>query len=213
MGINTRTYILGGIVGISVLFTLTMALQTTNNVDVALLSAPQSNGHATIYLTFEDGSTKYVQTDNQMHLACLSAMHNAAFGTTGSAADQFQTLRFYQSATLPSTGATPNQELNEAELADAADITTSASTSGTGQLASYTTLFTFDTVTFGQGGTIAATDADFGKFVRQVGLVSGTAVGGTNCASFLIGGCGADECGISSVTTAKVTWTIATTDT
>lgn len=208
MGINTRTYILGAIVGVSVLFTLTMALQT-NNMEVTLASAPQTKGHATIYMTFEDGSTMYSQTDNDMHLACLSAMHNAAFGTTNSDANQFQTLQFYEDNALPSTGGTPGQELNEIELADQDDITRLAFTSGVGVLASFTTLFTFDTITF---GTSPATDADFGKFARQVALTDGAGTESV-CASFLIPGCDADQCGISSVTTAVVTWTIATTDT
>ena len=208
MGNNTRTYILGAIVGVSVLFTLTMALQT-NNMEVTLASAPQTQGHATIFMTFEDGSTMYAQTDNLMHLACLSAMHNAAFGTTDSTGNKFQTLQFYQSPATTASGATPAQELVEFELANTDDIATSASTSGAGVLASYTTLFTFDTVTF---GTDPSTDSDFGKFARQVALTDGAGTESV-CASFLIPGCDADQCGISSVTTAKVTWTIATADT
>jgi len=205
MGINTRTYILGAIVGVSVLFTLTMALQTTTT-EVSLYSYPTTKGHATIFLTFEDGTSKYIQTDNQVHLACLSAMHDGAFGTPGSTDNLFRTLQFYTATAVPPTDGTPGGELLNVELADAADITTSASTGGTAILAGYTTLFTFDTSTFDQAG-------DTGSFLRQIALTDGVA-GETVCASFVIGApCEGTGCGISTATTARVTWTIATTDT
>jgi len=204
MGINTRTYILGAIVGVSVLFTLTMALQSATT-EVSLYSYPTTKGHATIFLTFEDGSTKYIQTDNQMHLACLSAMHDGAFGTPGSADNLFRTLQFYEATGPPPSDANLGGELDNSELADAADITTSASTAGTGILASYTTFFEFDTSTFGA--------ADQSKFLRSIALTDGVA-GETTCASFTIGApCEAQGCTLSTSTTAKVTWTISTTDT
>jgi len=203
MGKNTRTYILGAIVGVSILFTLTMALQTTTT-QVQLYSEPTIKGHATIFLTFEDGTSKYIQTDNQVHLQCLSAMHNAAFGTGGSTAGLFQTLQFYTATAVPATDGTPGGELLNFELADAADITTDATTKT--PFAGYTTLFTFDTSTFDQAG-------DTGSFLRQIALTDGA---GTEvvCASFVIGApCEGTGCGISSATTARVTWTISTTDT
>jgi len=204
MGINTRTYILGAIVGVSVLFTLTMALQTTTT-EVSLYSYPTTKGHATIFLTFEDGSTKYIQTDNQMHLACLSAMHDGAFGTPGSADNLFRTLQFYEATGPPASNANLGGELANFELADAADITTSSTSSGIGQLAGYTTLFTFDTSTFGA--------ADQSKFLRSIALTDGAGAEVT-CASFTIGApCTLQGCTLSTSTTAKVTWTIATTDT
>ena len=204
MGINTRTYILGAIVGVSVLFTLTMALQSATT-EVSLYSYPTIKGHATILLTSEDGSTKYIQTDNQMHLACLSAMHDGAFGTPGSADNLFRTLQFYEGTGPPSSSGTPTLELANTELADVADITTSTTTSGVGKLAGYTTFFEFDTSTFGA--------ADQSKFLRQIALTDG-AVGEVVCASFVIGApCTLQGCTLSTSTTAKVTWTISTTDT
>jgi len=205
MGINTRTYILGAIVGVSVLFTLTMALQTTTT-EVSLYSYPTLKGHATIFLTFEDGTSKYIQTDNQIHLACLSAMHKSTFGTTDATANKFQTLQFYTNTAVPSSGGTPGGELLNTELANTADITTSTSTFGVGKLAGYTTLFTFDTSTFDQAG-------DTGSFLRQIALTDGAGAESV-CASFVIGApCEGTGCGISTATTARVTWTIATTDT
>jgi len=210
MGKKRATYIFGTIAGIALLFGMVYSLQTTTVSDMAT-STPQMLGHATIQLVFDDGSVSYSQTDNQMLVACLGNLHNALFGTptTAAAAGVYNTLRFYTTtAALDSSAVNPDGTLLKTELADSADITAIAATSGVGVAPTLTTFIDFDTVTFGP-------TADVGEFLHQIGLTDGT--GGLEeqaCSSFVLADCTGpplSKCTIGSETTAKVTWTIATT--
>jgi len=210
MGKKRATYIFGTIAGIALLFGMVYSLPVVTIADMAT-NTPQILGHATIKLTFDDGTVSYTQTDNLMNFACLDNLHDDLFGTPGTAnnAGVYNTLRFYTStATLDSSAVNPDGTLLKTELADAADITFIAKTQGVGIAPTLTTFIDFDTVTFGA-------TADVGQFLHQIGLTDGTAgLEEQVCSSFVIAQCVGpplSKCTIGSQTTADVTWTIATT--
>jgi len=208
MGNNTRKLILGAIAGFGLVFGmigLSGSLQTQQaTIDPSAYSTPTLLGHATILIEWPDGKTVYQQTDNQMNMACLSAIHNDWSGgiVETNNAGPFTTLNFYSETTLnPSNSAAPGVEFNTSPTAVVANYALTTKTQGAGIAPDLGYIITFPVSVF------SATDV--GEFVRQISLTDGQAAEQA-CASFVIGTCTGTTCGVSPATTYTVTWTLNT---
>jgi len=210
MGINTRTKILGAIAGISLIFGVYGMVGTFQTqpatLDLSTYNAPMLLGHATIQMNWEDGKTIYQQTDNQMNIACLSAIHGEWSGNiVGATGGPFTTLDFYSDTVLMSSAAAnpPNNHFNTRQTAVLANYGTTTNISGAGINPDLGFIISFGTKTF------LATDS--GEFARQIALTDGvTANAEQVCAAFAIDACAGTVCGISPATTHTITWTLNT---
>jgi len=128
MNTKRTTTVLGAtIVGIGLVFGLifTMPGLITEEVD----STAALMGSAIITITNPDGTTKYMQTDNQIQTACLSSAAHSLLGTNiGAQLGPYTSLSIYQGV-LPALGAQPTGILNAQKSGVAYTTFASSSTS------------------------------------------------------------------------------------
>jgi len=181
---RTTTVLGATIASIGLVFGLIFAMPGVTE-EVSATSALM--GHVTTVITQPDGSTNYMQSDNQIQLNCLAdAAFSLLSGFTGTQSGPYVTLAVYTN-TVPAVGAavgggtlTPTLTLTSA-----GQISTQASGAST-----LTVRLDF--------GTLTAVTADNFQSAKSVGLVNAA---GTQACSIVLLTCPIGGCPVATGTT------------